>query len=104
MKLSPVHEDLLRALVAGGALKAHRYLDGRKIYRLHSLAGPPQQVERRTVEFLKEQQLIESNKKFPAATYLLTEKGLKLAISLTNSATLPVSARVSGPNNPRPID
>lgn len=104
MKLSRAQADLLGALVAGGTLKSHRYLDGRKIYQLHSLAGPPQQVERRTVEFLKEQRLIDSNKKFPAATYLLTEKGLKLATSLTNSATLPLSARVSGPNDPTPID
>ncbi len=104
MKLSRDQADLLRALVAGGVLKVHRYLDGRKIYQLHPLAGPPQQVERRTVEFLKEQQLIDSNKKFPAATYLLTEKGLKLALSLSDSTTLPLLARASGPNNHRPID
>lgn len=104
MKLSPVHEDLLRALVAGGTLKAHRYLDGRKIYQLHPLTGPVEPVEQSTVAYLKEQQLIDSNKKFPAATYLLTEKGLNLAASLTNSATLPLSARVSGPTDPTPID
>lgn len=104
MKLSRTQADLLRALIAGGALKSHRYLDGRKIYQLHPLTGPAEPVERSTVEFLKEQQLIDSNKKFPAATYLLTEKGLKLATWLSDSATLPVSARASGQNNPTPID
>ena len=104
MKLSRPQADLLRAMIAGGVLKAHRYLDGRKIYQLHPLTGPAEPVERSTVEFLKAQHLIDSNKKFPVATYLLTEKGLKLAISLSDPATLPLSARASGPNDLTLID
>jgi hypothetical protein len=72
---------LLR-LYQGDALKDHRYLDGKKLYRLHPLDGPPQTVRRTTVEALRRRGLVESNKKFPAATYLLTPAGRALAATL----------------------
>lgn len=66
----------LHALAEGWTLKSHRYLDGRKEYRLHSLEDEePQEVSWETVDSLRRQGLIESNKKFPAATYLLTDRG-----------------------------
>lgn len=64
------------AIAEGWTLKSHRYLDGRKVYRLHPLGeGEAEEVAWETVEGLRERGLIDSNKKFPAATYLLTDKG-----------------------------
>jgi hypothetical protein len=57
-------------------------LDGTKIYQLHPLEGNPETVNRAAVDHLKEHGLIDSNKKFPAATYLLTPKGQTIAAHL----------------------
>jgi hypothetical protein len=77
MKLSPVQRHILRAMVDGATLKAHRTLDGEKVHRLHPLSGAPEVVDARVVESLRELGLIQSNLKFPAATYVLTERGLE---------------------------
>jgi hypothetical protein len=82
MQLSPAQKRVLVALVSGCSLKSHRYLDGTKIYQLHPLTGQAETLERSTVELLSRQGLIDSNKKFPAATYWLTEKGKALATAL----------------------
>jgi len=75
MKLSQAQSDLLRALLDGQQLKPHRYPSGEKVFRLHALDRPPQAVPREIVEFLSEHDLIDINKKFPSATYWLTEQG-----------------------------
>jgi hypothetical protein len=75
MRLTTEQRSLLRALASGSALKAHRYLDGTKEYRLHPLDRPAEIVERHVVDTLQEQRLIDSNKKFPAATFWLTAAG-----------------------------
>ena len=82
MALYETEEDVLRALAEGWLLKSHRYLDGTKVFRLHPLTGDPVTVDARVVEALVKRQLVTSNQKFPAATYLLTEKGRALAASL----------------------
>jgi hypothetical protein len=66
---------VLQAMAGGSTLKAHRYLDGRKEYRLHALAGGSELVAPATVEALVDSGLIDSNKKFPAATFWLTDNG-----------------------------
>ena len=66
---------VLRAIAGGWTLKAHRYLDGGKEYRLHPLQGPSETVAPNLVEALVDQGLIDSNKKFPAATFWLTATG-----------------------------
>ena len=76
MKLPLESARILRALLAGATLKAHRTLDGAKTYTLHPLDGPDEIVDRAAVESLKRHGLIRSNLKFPAATYVLTEEGL----------------------------
>jgi hypothetical protein len=93
VELLDVHAYILRALIDGATLKAHRYLDGAKLYKLHPLEGLTEPVERETVEYLKKHQLIKSNMKFPAATYLLTEKGKKVAWSVTDADAAAFSAR-----------
>ena len=62
-------------MASGWTLKAHRYLDGRKEYRLHPLTGDSQLIAADIVEALVEAGQIDSNKKFPAATFWLTDKG-----------------------------
>jgi len=93
MKLSKIQKKVLLALISGATLKSHRYLDGTKTYKLHPLDGPAESVRWTTVEALKERGLIDSNKKFPAATYLLTEKGRQIASPLANTEVKPLSAR-----------
>lgn len=100
MKLSNVHGHILQALIDGATLKAHRYLDGAKLYKLHPLDGPPEPVERETMDYLKQQGYIKSNMKFPAAAYLLTDKGRKAAAPATEPERMPLSARMPGQDAP----
>ena len=80
--LSPAHKTVLLGLANGCSLKSHRYLDGTKIYQLHPLDRPTEIIERTIVESLYDQGLIDSNQKFPAAAYWLTEKGRQLVTTL----------------------
>lgn len=83
MKLRPAEQAVVRLLAQGWTLKSHRNLDGEKDYLLHPLdSGPAQEVAAGTVRALLDAGLIDSNKKFPAATYLLTERGKTLAAGL----------------------
>jgi uncharacterized protein YjhX (UPF0386 family) len=93
MKLSKDEENVLRHLIKGDTLKSHRDIDGNKVYKLHPLNGPPALVDHKIVDRLKKQGLIGSNQKFPAATYLLTEKGKQQAKLLEPEANGPLSAR-----------
>ena len=93
MKLSKMQANALQALISGATLKSHRYLDGTKLYKLRALDGLETTVRWATVQALKERGLIDSNKKFPAATYLLTEKGRQVAERLSGSDSKPLSAR-----------
>ncbi len=58
-----------------GFLKAHRDIEGGKVCILHLLDGDEEIIPPAAVEYLVEHGLIDSNKKFPAATFWLTEKG-----------------------------
>ena len=93
MKLTKTQKKVLRALIKGDTLKSHRSLDGDKIYQLHPLDGPAETVRWTTVGALKSHGLIDSNKKFPAATYLLTEKGQQIASTLAEATNKPLSAK-----------
>ena len=75
MSLTPAQVDLLQAIASGLTLKSHRDLEGRKEYRLHALDGHSDLAPWNDVEALQSAGLIDSNKKFPAATYWLTEAG-----------------------------
>lgn len=76
MHLTPHQRHILQAMRNGATLKIHRTLDGEKVHRLHPLDGEPATVERDVVESLVALDLIQSNLKFPAATYVLTESGV----------------------------
>jgi hypothetical protein len=77
--LSERQKQILCAMCSGWTLKSHRYLDGEKIYRLHSLNGEILDLPDRVVKPLIERGLLQSNQKFPAATFLFTEHGEILA-------------------------
>lgn len=93
-QLSSEPQQLLRALANGDTLKAHRQLDGSKVYRLHSLDGKVATVAPApAVEDLLARGLVASNLKFPAAVLLLTEKGVALAATQRASGSRPVGPR-----------
>lgn len=68
-------------MLDGATLKAHRDLDGNKQHLLHPLLGEAQPIPASLVESLRDLDLIQSNLKFPAATYILTDKALKMISS-----------------------
>jgi hypothetical protein len=74
-KLTQEQQNLLTAIAKGQFLKAHRDIEGNKTYLLHPLEGEAQAVNGEDVQQLVEAGLIDSNKKFPAATFWLTEQG-----------------------------
>ena len=86
---------LLVALQQGAVLKVHRGLDGDKIYRLHrdDARAEDEQVADETVASLTGQGLLQSNMKFPAATFLLTDKGIVLARQLSGACAEPTGPR-----------
>jgi hypothetical protein len=93
MRLAAAEKAVLRALVSGSRLQSHRELDGHKAYALHALDDSMQPVAAAVVERLRERGLIQSNMKFPSATYLLTSQGQQVASSLTPAALHPLIAR-----------
>ena len=96
MHLSDPQKHVLLSLVRGATLKAHRYFDGTKTYKLYPLDGEVESVSGTIMDALKNRGLIDSNKKFPAATYLLTEKGRKVAEGFDNGPVRPLSAKNYG--------
>jgi hypothetical protein len=65
-------------MASGWTLKAHRDIEGRKEFWLHPLEGEAEAVDGEVAAALVAQGLIDSNKKFPAATFWLTEAGKRL--------------------------
>lgn len=71
---------ILAALQSGCHLKVHREVDGAKVYRLHcppETGAKDEVVAPAVVESLERHGYLQSNLKFPAATLLLTERGLQ---------------------------
>lgn len=91
-RMSTEQQAVLRALAQGGTLKAHRTMDGAKVYRLHPLNEDVFEVSEAVVRALKRRKFIDSNMKFPAATYLLTDQGRCVLQQLVNTDALPLSA------------
>jgi hypothetical protein len=95
MRLRRAEKAVLHALISGQRLRSQRDLDGDKRYALYALdATPPQPVAHAVVERLAALGLIESNHKFPAATYLLTVKGEQVAAALTAAPLRPLISRL----------
>jgi hypothetical protein len=94
MRLSAEQRDLCIAMQQGDRLKVHRTVDGVKQYLLHRLDGTGAiEIDADIVDELVQAGLIESNMKFPAATFLLTDKAVRLIARLTGVARTPVGPR-----------
>ena len=83
MQLSAARKHILLAVSTGRILKAHRDLEGQKIFKLHPLQGEPEIIDGADVQALGVAGLLDSNKKFPAATFWLTDKGRQLVAELS---------------------
>ncbi len=75
MRLTAAQRRVLLAIANQSTLKSHRDIEGNKVYRLHTLDGASEDVLPALVQALCDKGLIDSNKKFPASTYWLTELG-----------------------------
>lgn len=93
LRLGSEQKRILCALGQGWALKSHRYLDGTKVYRLHSPAGAGETVAASAVAGLQQRRLLQNNHKFPAGTFLLTDKGRALAARLARQEVMALGAR-----------
>lgn len=91
--LTNKQQQIVIAVFQGSALRSQRDIEGGKIYELRGKTSS-QPIPRKIVLDLRKKRLIETNHKFPSATFLLTTDGLKIAAQLTNSqGSNPVSAR-----------
>jgi len=78
--LTSAQERLIRAVAQGIQLRDHRDIEGGKVFQLHALDGNAiEAVLPEVVHALVELGLIDSNKKFPSATYWLTSVGRQWA-------------------------
>ncbi len=75
LPLSSMQAEVLHGLNRGAVLKVERDMDGRKDFILNTVDGSACRVPREVVEPLIEHNFIDSNKKFPAATFWLTTAG-----------------------------
>jgi len=94
MQLSEAQRGILLAVAGDMRLKDHRDIEGNKTYALHYPDDRSEPVDAGDVEVLVELGLISSNKKFPSATYWLTEQG---NLTLRSSATAPDTNDTSDP-------
>lgn len=93
MPLSRAQKRLLAAIAGGATLKSHRFLNGEKVYQLHILGGPAQDVPAGPVVNLMRRGYLQSNQKFPAATLLLSAEGEKIGARLLGRRRIaPLSA------------
>jgi hypothetical protein len=93
-RLTPEQSRVLVALLHGSCLRVHRTPDGDKVFRL---AAPDnacsEEIPGSVASALEQQGLVASNMKFPAATFLLTEKGQGLVTTWGDDAVLPLGPR-----------
>ena len=85
--------SVLEWMAHGAVLKIHRDVDGSKRYLVHPLDGAPIPIGSVTISRMKRTGLICSNQKFPASTYLLTEKALALLNLTEQDGPIPISPR-----------
>jgi len=75
VRLTRSEQAIVLAISRGDLLKSHREVDGNKMFRLHQANGNWQPVSSDDVLHLRAAGFIDSNKKFPVATFWLTDKG-----------------------------
>lgn len=87
MTLTHSQRKLLLAMAGGHFLKSHRYLDGTKVFQLHSLDGQTRPIAQGDVMKLVDSGYVSSNQKFPAATFMLTDAGREAAAAIEAQST-----------------
>lgn len=87
MQLTESQRRIVLAVAHGLRLKDHRDIEGRKTYALHHPDDRSEPVNPADVEVLVELGLISSNKKFPSATYWLTDAGQTALLTLQSEAS-----------------
>jgi hypothetical protein len=101
MRLTRRELGLLHSLAEGHTLKAHRDIDGNKVYRLRRLDGQTEEVPAEVVQQLVERHLLDSNKKFPAATFYLTDLAVEvIGMDSATASTKGLVARSAPPARP----
>ncbi len=78
VSLSESQRQIIFKMAQGMRLKDHRDIEGNKRFVIYAPDGRGDCVAREDVEALVDAGLISSNKKFPSATYWLTEAGKAL--------------------------
>ena len=93
--LGSAESSTLVAMAEGWSLRSHRNIEGEKVYKLHSLNDEQVIVQPKSVQLLRTKGLIETNQKFPTATYLLTGVGQIMVQELIGDGDQirPISAR-----------
>jgi hypothetical protein len=91
--LTSAEERLLIALSAGQVLKSHRYLSGRKVFKLSSPDDGTRRVSPAIVEGLRRRRLVYTNLSFPPP---LTPSPTSVAVSLPGSVRTPVRRKAPG--------
>lgn len=92
LNVAQIH--VLYAMMQGDSLRSQRDLEGNKRYELRSLTGEKEAIPLKIVESLRNKRLIETNHKFPSATFLLTGHGVRVAEKLSGSRQqTPLAAR-----------
>ena len=81
--LSEPQRKLLAQIAGGARLKDHRDIEGGKRYTLTIDTADAIVVDSKLVEGLLARGLIDSNKKFPSATYWLTDTGKQAAAAMS---------------------
>lgn len=79
---------ILLAIANGQLLKSQRDVDGQKFFILYALDGNPQLIDSGIINRLRAEGLIDSNKKFPVATFWLTQRGKQLVLELSRNHPL----------------
>jgi hypothetical protein len=98
VRLSSRQKELLVALQNGSRLQVHRTVDGEKRYRLYAAGNAggkdtAAEVAPADVAYLEHHHLVESNMKFPAANFLLTDGGAEIAAAISGSGRRPTGPR-----------
>ena len=92
--LTAEQKYVLKALFNGAALRSHRDLEGNKCYLLHTSEREKVNIGRKSILNLRKKRLLETNHKFPSATFLLTSQGNTVAAQLSDgTGSNPLTAR-----------
>ena len=77
---------IIKAMAEGRVLKSRRELDGKKEFIIQNANGQTEVISQNVVNRLRKNRLIDSNKKFPVATFWLTDLGQEVAKKMRDAS------------------